>query len=699
VTSLGTRARRLYVPPRRGLTIPRVELPIPGGGGTILGFSVAAAIVACAFSARGGSQLERTTYTEVAFMLAGAALCVAVLLLPRPERTPRRLRGGYALAAFALLAVFTALSVTWSLMPNDSWLETNRTLAYFAVFAGGLALARLRPQSWTALLAGIAISAVALAAWSVLTKVFPAAFATDETYARLRPPFDYWNSVGLAAALGVPALLWLGVRRSGHAALNALAWPGLGLLVMSLMLAVSRGALLAVAIGTAIWLIAVPLRLRAAILIGGVLVATVPLVAWAFAQDGITGDNARMALRTDAGQGFGALLLLLLVTLAVAGLAVGFISAVKPPGPKARARATRVLVGALAVVPAVAILMLASAPGGISGQVSKAWHQATDPAISGPTNSPERLTATSSGRARYWREAMKVHAQAPWLGSGAGSYGTLRLRYRVDGRQVQHAHGYVVQTLSDLGWVGLAVSLLAAGAWLTSAARVVGIPRRDRGLPWDAERIGLATLATVAIVFGLHSAIDWTWFVPGNVLPALLAGGWVVSRTTLRERIGALEAPRRDVQRQVLVPAAAVVTLLGLVAAWSAVQPIRSDHAQTESLERLDKGQIAAAASIARIAHDRNPLSTDPLFDLAAIEQAAGRDEQAKQALNQAIDLEPANPESWRQLGRLQIDLRDFKGALSSYQIAYYLDPRNRQSTTDIVVASRLLAAASGQHG
>ena len=78
--------------------------------------------------------------------------------------------------------------------------------------------------------------------------------------------------------------------------------------------------------------------------------------------------------------------------------------------------------------------MLANAPGGIDGQVSKAWKQATDPAVSGPSNSPTRLTATSSGRARYWREAMKVHAAAPWLGTGAGSYGTLRLRYRVDAR-------------------------------------------------------------------------------------------------------------------------------------------------------------------------------------------------------------------------------------------------------------------------
>ncbi len=38
------------------------------------------------------------------------------------------------------------------------------------------------------------------------------------------------------------------------------------------------------------------------------------------------------------------------------------------------------LIGALAIVPAVAILLLANAPGGIDGQVSKAWKQATDPA-------------------------------------------------------------------------------------------------------------------------------------------------------------------------------------------------------------------------------------------------------------------------------------------------------------------------------
>ena len=258
--------------------------------------------------------------------------------------------------------------------------------------------------------------------------------------------------------------------------------------------------------------------------------------------------------------------------------------------------------------------MLANAPGGISGQVSKAWKQATDPAISGPSNSPgapdRDLVRASPLLARGDEGARRrPRGSAP----ARASYGTLRLRYRLDGRQVQHAHGYVVQTLSDLGWVGLALSLLAAGAWLTSAARTVGIRRRDRGLPWDAERVGLASLAVVAIVFGVHSAIDWTWFVPGNVAArAAVRGLGRVTRDAARARRRPRAAEPRGAAPGAASARAAVVTLLGLVARLERLQPVRADHAQAASLERLDQGELPAAASIARIAHDRNPLVGRP---------------------------------------------------------------------------------------
>ena len=168
----------------------------------------------------------------------------------------------------------------------------------------------------------------------------------------------------------------------------------------------------------------------------------------------------------------------------------------------------------LALVPVFGLIALAAAPGGVDGQVSKAWNQLTDPNAKTPANTPDRLTATSSVRARYWSEALDIHATEPLLGTGAGAYATVRTRFRDDTLAVRHAHGYVVQTLADLGWAGLAVSLIAAAAWLLAALRATGLTRRDRGLPYDAERIGMLTLAIVVVVFGVHSAVDWTWIRP-----------------------------------------------------------------------------------------------------------------------------------------------------------------------------------------
>ena len=214
----------------------------------------------------------------------GALLCAAALLLPRARA--QRLHGAPALFALVLLAAYTAISIIWSLAPSDSWIEANRTFAYLSAFAGTIALARLAPGNWPAVLHGIALACVAVSTWALLTKIFPGALAEDETYARLRAPFDYWNSVGLTAAIGVLALLWLGARRSGRAAVNALAWPGIALLEVALMLSYSRGALLALVAGLAFWFAVVPLRLRGAVVLLGATAGAAALVALGVHDDG-----------------------------------------------------------------------------------------------------------------------------------------------------------------------------------------------------------------------------------------------------------------------------------------------------------------------------------------------------------------------------------------------------------------------------
>ncbi|MET0683940.1 MAG: O-antigen ligase family protein [Solirubrobacteraceae bacterium] len=707
--------------------------------GLLIGVGTAIVLAGAAFAADGGLRLQRTTVVEVIVMLLGASLCAAALLVPQARM--RKFHGATTLVLVALLAAYTAVSVIWSLAPSDSWIEGGRTFTYVMTFAGTMALARLAPGRWYAVLHGIALACVLVSGWALMTKVFPEWLAETETYARLRAPFGYWNSVGLMAALGIPPLIWLGARRSGWAPANALAWPGIALLEIVLMLSYSRGSLLALAVGLLVWFAVVPLRLRGAIVFLGATAGAAPLIFWAFTLTGLTTDKLPLAVREDAGHELGALTLVMLVALLALGLVAGFLSSERPASAKAKQSAGRMLIAVLVIAPALAILALANGEGGIDGQVSKAWDQVTNPDAQTPGNTPDRLTATSSVRARYWQEAFDVHGLSPWVGTGAGAYATVRDRYRTGTLVVRHAHGYVPQTLADLGWAGLGLSLLALLAWGWAAVRVAGIRRRDRGLAWDAERVGMATLIAVAVVFGVHSAVDWTWFVPANAIAGLIAAAWVVARPPLRERLaaealapalpaaaprpvavgglwgppvvpepvtpaagdiagpGAIDVAAADWRRRPPFPwaaatAAVLVLALALVAAWSVLQPVRSVRAGDVAIERLELGELDAAVSVAQIAHQRNPLSPEPLWELAYIEEQRGRLANAQRAYEQAVQIQPAAAETWRRLGRFQLSvLNQPAQAVQSFRAAYFHDPRNPASQSDFLEATR----AAGQ--
>ena len=668
----------------------------------------AATLSLLAFVAQGGVAVEPNTWANVALVAAGALLGAVALAAPNRFAPPAPLYGAGALAAVGGLAVLTTLSIIWSLAPSDSWLEANRSFAYLGAFGAGIGLVRLVPGRWAAVLHGLALGCLVVCLYALLTKVFPESLAGDEIFARLRAPFGYWNGVGLMAALGVPPLLWLGARRSGHAAANALAYPAIGLLLVCLMLSYSRGALLALLAGLALWFALVPLRLRAAAVLAVAGAGAALVVAWAFAQDGLTQDYLDIVIRADAGHELGLLLVLLAVVLLAAGLVIGFVTASRSPGPRIRLLAGRVLVAAVA---------LAFVAGAIS--VSGELGNLADPEARLPSNAPNRLTETSSVRARYWREAFKIHADSPWIGAGAGAYGTARRRYRTGDIDVQHAHGYFVQQLADLGWLGVVAGLAALAAWLWAAVISLGLRRRDRGLPWDAERVGLATLAAVVVVFGVNSLIDWTWFIPANAVAALLAACWVAGRGPLRtrlaaegptgiipaaERSGLVAERRRWSLREQLTrwrPSphrtgiAAAVLLAGMAISWAIVQPLRAVHAGDAAIARLQQGNFEAAAEIALIGTKRNPLSVEPWWELADAEAQAGNFGLAVLALEKAVKVQPANAEAWRRLGRFRLSALDEpEAALSAFRAAYYLDPQSSDKASDVLEASRAVAAA-----
>jgi hypothetical protein len=399
-------------------------------------------------------------------------------------------------------------------------------------------------------------------------------------------------------------------------------------------------------------------------------------------------------------------------------MAATFAAARRPLTPAARRRAGRVLVAALALVPIVGLMALSQAPGGVGGVVSRNWDQLTNPSAQAPSNGPDRLTQASSVRARYWREAMAVHDLSPWIGVGAGGYVIARTRVRTPpALEVRHAHGYVVQTLADLGWAGLAASLLALAAWLAAVVRAVGLSRRSRRLPWDAERVGMATLVAIGVVYGAHSALDFTWFIPGLTIPALLAAGWLAGARPLSARMATgtavtaeapvavvtdgfgprpvLTSPARRRPPWVRIAAATGVLVIAGATAWAAIQPLRAANASDAAIARADAGDLVNAAAIAQIATERNPLSVDARWDLAGIALQRGEIPAAQAALERAVRLEPANAETWRRLGRFRLSVtRDIPGALDAFRAAYYLDPEGASSASDVLEARRALEAA-----
>ncbi len=207
------------------------------------------------------------------------------------------------------------------------------------------------------------------------------------------------------------------------------------------------------------------------------------------------------------------------------------------------------------------------------------------------------------------------------------------------------------------------------------------------------ERIGLMALAITALAFCFHSAIDWTYYIPGDALVACLAAGWVAGRGPLADVPPAGRLPRG--WRIDLTRLAVAVTVLaaGLAAAWVIYQPQRSANASGASLDALFDGHDAAAVKLAQKAADINPLSVDPLESLASAQQAQNQPAAALGTLERAVRLQLANPEPWLQLGTLQLQQGQARDAVTTLAAALYLDPRSPIAQDEY---DRALAVASG---
>jgi hypothetical protein len=438
----------------------------------------------------------------------GAGAVVAIVVLLATAGVP----GGWgATVPLALLAVWCAISITWSWLPDRSWDYANRTIVYAAFAVLGLwAASRTRT-----LANGLAVVLGAVIAWSLLGKVVPSVYdygGPDVT--RLRGPIGLWNQLALATDYALA--LALAIRRVPGTLLAYLA-------VVALILTYSRGGLLTAVLVCVGWFAFSTERTESAVtLVAGAVPAAV-VGGIAFALPGVTSNAQPLHVRWRDGLVFGALL----IAGAVAALMLERVP--RPRDPRVLARAGI----ALAVVVVAAGVAVLAVHGIGSGTVG---------------NSGGRIGSTSSNfRFTWWKQAWDGFREHPVAGTGAGSFHLLNLRFRTTYLDFTiEPHDLPVQFLAELGVVGLALLALACAALIRPSLRRSG------------HELALALLLPAFLV---HSLVDVDWDFVAVAAPAFVAAGALAGGPADRRVRGFAMLPALGV---------AILVLGSLVSPWLA---------------------------------------------------------------------------------------------------------------------------------
>lgn len=125
---------------------------------------------------------------------------------------------------------------------------------------------------------------------------------------------------------------------------------------------------------------------------------------------------------------------------------------------------------------------------------------------------PEDLAARGGDRAWYWNVAWQEAADSPLLGRGAGTFELAWLEHQPVDRIVVDAHSLYLETLAELGVVGLVLLALALAPPLVLALRHAYAPAAAGGY----------------IAFLLHAGIDWDWEMPAVTVAGLLCGSAIL---------------------------------------------------------------------------------------------------------------------------------------------------------------------------
>jgi O-Antigen ligase len=583
------------------------------------GLVAALAVAALAFDSGGYEPTSWGWSAGVLLLVSGAALLVGARRL-----APLELALPVSLAA---LAAWVWLSLAWTSDVSQTVREGERALVYVAATTALLLLGR-RSRVF-GLVAGLAAAISAVCAYALATRLFDPGGGAYQVVSfdplagfRLARPIGYANALAILAVIGILLALGLALRARA-AAVRALASSALVVLAPTLYFTYGRGAWIGLAAGL-VALLAVE-RQRLEVIARALPLAIAPAVAVALASRtaALTADPRSVAAATHDGHRLAVAIAVLALSAAFVPAAVDRLEARVRLSTAARRRLARVA-ALLLVAAAVAALVRV---GGPQGAVRRAYHAFNAPApLVGQDSSRRLFSLSGSNRSEYWRVAWREWTDHPALGGGSGSFQRFWLRHRSNDLPVRDAHSLYLETLAELGPLGLAFLLCALAVPLAAVGAA-------RGHPLVAGALG------AYVAYLVHAGIDWDWEMPAVTVAALACG-----IALLLAARGAAEA--RPLGRVPSIAGAAAAGVLACVALFGLV----GNRAELASADALDAAQLASAADEARQARRWEPWSGTPWRLLGESQLQAGEVSRARRSFLEGLEHDRGDWELWLDL-------------------------------------------------
>jgi hypothetical protein len=580
-----------------------------------------------------GGMFEVTTAVAAATVLVVAAVAVAC------AQRPLRAVGPWGIAACGLLvayAVWTLVSAGWSDAEARSLVAFDRVLLYLAV----LALFACVPRSGARmriLLRGllIATAAVALAglASRLLADLWPTTVGLVDD--RLSYPLTYWNTFGLLVGMACVLAVHHAGDEKEPATMRILSAGLLPLLAPTLLLTFSRGAILVSVVAIVVYLLAA--RPYGAV---GAALAAAPTTALALfltysadlVHEGtpLVPEVISQAKTLALGIGACAVGAALLRALT---LRLDDRLGERLAGSTELRRGLR-LAGLACGTVALVAFVVAGGPGAVNRQYHSFIDNTEEAASTTDAGQRSRLlTVGNDGRRPLWEVALDAYKEEPLRGTGAGTFQLRWERDREGGPRRLYAYSLYLESLSELGIVG--ILLLVSGILALLGALAWRLREPDRAI----YAAGLA----LALAWALHAGIDIDWQSPAVCVPVFAVAGLALAR-----RGGELLPPPPRAPSPLHTAAShALRPALALACLAVAIVPARMALAQADlrdSVEALGAGDCRAAVSDARDSIDEANAGPRPYEVLAMCAARSGEGEVAVDRARQAVR---RDPESW----------------------------------------------------